>query len=134
MTIHSATFRVSFGDCDPAGLVFYPNFFAWLDATFHGFLADKAGGHGTLCKTLGAKGIGLVSAQSDFHVPVTDGDDLSIALSEIDWDRRRFTLRYEGQVRERTVFKGCETRALFVIEDGRIRAGDLSDLRNILEN
>lgn len=133
MSVHSVTYRVSFGDCDPAGLVFYPNFFGWLDATFHSFLAATAGGHGALCKSLGAKGIGLVSARSDFHVPVTDGNDLTVMLQSIDWDARRFTLNYTGEVREKTVFKGCETRAMFVVRDGRIRAGDLADLQGILK-
>ena len=24
--------RIEFGDCDPAGIVFYPNFQRWIDA------------------------------------------------------------------------------------------------------
>ena len=102
MTIYSAAYRVSFGDCDPAGLVFYPNFFAWLDDTFHGFLKAQAGGHHALCTALEAKGIGLVSAESDFRVPVTDGDELTISLDSIAWDARRFTLHYTGLVGDRT--------------------------------
>ena len=26
------TVRVEFGDCDPAGIVWFPNFFRWIDA------------------------------------------------------------------------------------------------------
>ncbi|BEU28074.1 hypothetical protein PBP221_82140 (plasmid) [Paraburkholderia sp. 22B1P] len=31
------TFRidVQFGDCDPAGIVFFPNYLRWVDAAFH---------------------------------------------------------------------------------------------------
>ena len=37
---HVAHFTVEFGDCDPAGIVFYPNFFRWMDAaSLHYFRA-----------------------------------------------------------------------------------------------
>ena len=41
---HSLSVGVSFGDCDPAGIVFYPNFFRWFDRCFHHFLAARAWG------------------------------------------------------------------------------------------
>ena len=28
---------VQFGDCDPAGIVFFPNFSRWMDAASHHF-------------------------------------------------------------------------------------------------
>lgn len=28
---------VMFGDCDPAGIVFFPNFLKWMDASSHNF-------------------------------------------------------------------------------------------------
>lgn len=31
-------FDITFGDCDPAGIVFYPNAFRWMDAGFHTLL------------------------------------------------------------------------------------------------
>ncbi|MFL6695326.1 MAG: acyl-CoA thioesterase, partial [Ramlibacter sp.] len=32
--------RVEFGDCDPAGIVWFPNFFRWIDAASrHFFIA-----------------------------------------------------------------------------------------------
>lgn len=132
MSVFSATYRVSFGDCDPAGIVFYPNLFAWLDRTFHSFLAENAGGHAALCAQLDAKGIGLTDAACSFRAPVTEGDALTIAITAISWDSRTFTLAYEGLVDGKPHFKGSETRALFIQSDGRLKAGDLSGLRSIL--
>ena len=34
--------RVEFGHCDPAGIVWYPNFYEWFDAASHR-LAERAG-------------------------------------------------------------------------------------------
>ncbi|MEL6233050.1 MAG: acyl-CoA thioesterase [Pseudomonadota bacterium] len=132
MSVFAATYRVSFGDCDPAGIVFYPNLFAWLDRTFHSFLAVKAGGHAAICAQLNAKGIGLTDAACSFRAPVTEGDALTIAITEISWESRTFTLAYDGQVGGKTHFQGSETRALFVQREGRLRAGDISALRTLL--
>ena len=32
MLINLRTVRVQWGDCDPAGIVFYPRYFEWFDA------------------------------------------------------------------------------------------------------
>lgn len=36
------TARVEFGDCDPAGIVWFPNFFRWIDAASRHFLPNAA--------------------------------------------------------------------------------------------
>ena len=36
---HITRFTVEFGDCDPAQIVFYPNFFRWMDAASLHFFA-----------------------------------------------------------------------------------------------
>ena len=33
------TVRVEFGDCDPAAIVWFPNFFRWIDAASRHFFA-----------------------------------------------------------------------------------------------
>ena len=34
------TVRVEFGDCDPAGIVWFPNFFRWIDVASRHFFAE----------------------------------------------------------------------------------------------
>ncbi|MFB4304549.1 acyl-CoA thioesterase [Actinomadura sp. GTD37] len=31
--VHSVTFRLSYGDCDPAGIVYYANYQRWMERT-----------------------------------------------------------------------------------------------------
>lgn len=131
--IFEAEYTVSFGDCDPAGIVFYPNIFAWLDRTFHAYLRDVAGGHAAVCEALGLKGVGLTEADCKFRVPLTDGDELTVAIQSIDWGERGFHVYYEGRVGERTAFKAHEGRALFVEQDGRMRAGEADALAKHLD-
>ncbi|MEM9393419.1 MAG: acyl-CoA thioesterase [Pseudomonadota bacterium] len=129
MSVFSAQYRVSFGDCDPAGIVFYPNIFAWLDRTFHLFLDKHGGGHAALCERLGARGIGLTEAQCRFRAPVPEGSDFTVEVSNISWEERVVRLTYTGRVREDVAFEGTETRAVFVFRDGRLRMGNIVDLR-----
>jgi len=122
--------QVSFGDCDPAGIVFYPNFFVWIDRCFHGLLRERLGGHAHLCRELGAQGIGLMDAAMNFRSPATEGDLLHIRLDAIDWADKSFAITYRAQVGSRVIFGATETRGVFLRrQDGRLRAGDVAGLQ-----
>lgn len=126
--IHHYPIQVSFGDCDPAGIVFYPNIFRWLDATFQDFLR-QFGGHKALCAELGATGMGLMEAHSRFRTPLQDGDALLVRITALDWGNRSLTLGYQGYVGDRLAFEATETRGLFVKRDGRLTAAPMQALR-----
>ncbi len=42
MLKYTLTIQISWGHCDPAKIVFYPNYFIWFDQSAH-LLFDKAG-------------------------------------------------------------------------------------------
>lgn len=123
--------QITFGDCDPAGIVFYPNTFRWMDAAFHNYLRPY-GGHKKLCSKLQSVGIGLVDVSAQFHNPMRDGDKLSIDISNIEWGRRTIALTYEGRVGERIAFCGKEVRCLFIRPKTDIIAANMTELRKIL--
>jgi 4-hydroxybenzoyl-CoA thioesterase len=131
MSVHSISYDVTFGDCDPAGIVFYPNIYAWLDRCFHDWL-NRAGGHAALCASLGGMGIGLREASAAFRRPMMPGDRVEIALASVEWRDRTLVLRYEGRVGDTRSFTGEEQRALFVKTDEGMRAGSLDGLRDAL--
>ncbi len=125
--------QISFGHCDPAGIVFYPNYFRWFDRCFHTFLLDRAGGHRKLCRDLGARGIGLMDVGANFPSPALDGDLMELQMTLLDWGRKTLKLGYRGLIGDRIVVEGFELRGLFVERDGRMRAGDMDALRAVLE-
>jgi len=134
MTIFSMDMQVSFGDCDPAGIVYYPNFYRWIDRCFHALLRERLGGHAGLCKALGAQGLGLMEARMVFRSPAREGDKLSLEITGIDWADKSYTLAYRAHVDDRLVFEASETRGVFVPrEDGRLRAGEVAGLRAMFE-
>ncbi|WP_323785144.1 acyl-CoA thioesterase [Thalassovita sp.] len=125
--------QISFGHCDAAGIVFYPNYFRWLDRCFHTFLLHRHGGHAALCERLGARGIGLMSADAKFLSPGHDGDLISVEMAAPNWRERSFTLPYQVRIGDRVLLKGEEVRGLFGDRDGRMTALPVTPLRDILE-
>lgn len=125
--------QISFGHCDPAGIVFYPNYFRWFDRCFHSFLLTRAGGHRSLCKRLGAVGIGLMDVSARFTSPAFDGDLMSLRMTIGDWGAKTLNLKYEGIIGDRTVVLGSELRGMFLMQDGKLRGGEMAPLRAILE-
>ena len=124
---------ISFGHCDPAGIVFYPNYFRWFDRCFHSFLHARAGGHRALCTRLGARGLGLMDVAARFPSPATEGDHMRLEMTLADWGSKTLRLGYTGFVGDRAVVEGHEIRGMFVERDGRMRAGEMAPLRAILE-
>lgn len=131
--LHTHSIPISFGDCDPAGIVYYPNHFRWFDATFHALLFRFAGGHASLCDRLGSIGLGLIDAGGSFRAPAVNGDRLDLEARIVDWSDRTFRIVYEGSIGGRLAVEGHEVRGVFVREGERLRAAPVAPLRAILE-
>lgn len=128
---HIHEVKISFGDCDPAGIVFYPNTFRWMDATFHDFLRQH-GGHAALCRQMGATGVGLVDAGAQFRSPMLDGNLLAVHMEVAEWGKRTIALSYRGMVGDRLAFEGREVRCVFKPTETGMTAGDMSELKALV--
>lgn len=126
------TVDVTFGDCDPAGIVFYPNIFRWVDAAFQKYLRP-IGGHRAVEEEFGSLGLGLADAQAQFRSTIREGDLLDVTLSVEKWSGRSVTLRYEGRVGDRLAFEAREVRCLFIRREKAIVAGEIGALRQRIE-
>ena len=70
------TIQISWGHCDPAKIVFYPNYFIWFDQSAH-HLFDKAGANmGDLMDQYGVVGLPIVDAHAEFIYPSKYGDEI----------------------------------------------------------
>lgn len=74
---------VRWGDCDPAGIVHFPNFFAWMDLSSHA-LAREMGIPREDMVAPRLLGFPLVSAQADFLAPARMDDTIEVRS----WVRR----------------------------------------------
>jgi YbgC/YbaW family acyl-CoA thioester hydrolase len=64
--------EVYWGDCDPAGIIFYPTYFRWMDAATWAFMGSV--GYGPKRMREEHLAMPLVSADCKFLAPATHGD------------------------------------------------------------
>jgi 4-hydroxybenzoyl-CoA thioesterase len=82
MLTNRKTIRVEWGDCDPAGIVYYPRYFAYFDnCTAALFEAAGLPKHKML-KAYGIVGIPMVDTRARFLAPSRFGDDVIVECSE----------------------------------------------------
>ena len=123
------TQRVEFGDCDPARIVWFPNFFRWIDAASRHFFIECGVPPWTETeKTLGVIGTPLVDTRSKFIKTATYGDTLQIHASVPEWRGKSFVQRYRVTRDDETIME-CEEVRIFAgrRDDGSIRALPVPD-------
>lgn len=104
--------QVLFGDCDPAGIVFFPNFSKWMDASsLHFFLQCGVPPWRELVKTTGIIGTPLLEIHTRFVRTATYGETLSVHTSVQEWRAKVFVQRHVIQRGDTLICEGTETRA-----------------------
>ena len=129
---HSCEIVITFGDCDPAGIVFYPNFYRFIDRTFHDWLRQW-GSHNKLAESVDGLALGLIDCGASFHHVVRDGDVLQVNLFITEWRRKTFKVEYEAYVNDVLCLTAYEVRGLFQIVEDKIKAGEISPLKAVID-
>ena len=129
---------VQFGDCDPAGIVFFPNFSRWMDAASLAFFMQcGVPPWRELVQTRGIIGTPLLEINTKFLKAATYGETLVIETSVEEWRHKAFVQHHRVTRGEDVICEGREVRA-FVIRDaaegGRLRAIPIpEDIRALCE-
>lgn len=114
---HVYRVNVQFGDCDPAGIVFFPNFNRWMDeASLAFFMACGIPPWRELVKTRGIIGTPLLEIHTRFLRPATYGEALEIHTTVEHWAVRTFRHRHVVKRGCTVLCEGTEVRA-FCIRD-----------------
>jgi len=107
---------VQFGDCDPAQIVFFPNYLKWMDASSLNFFRQcGVPSWRDLMKTTGIIGSPVLEIQTQFKSPATYGDTLHIATSVREWRNKVFIHHHEVKRGDTLICEGLETRALCTV-------------------
>jgi YbgC/YbaW family acyl-CoA thioester hydrolase len=111
-TAWTTAYEIEWGDCDDAGIVFYPHFFRWMDTSFHRFLRARGTSHRKAIEEYGLIGLPIVEAHAEFRSAVSYDDTMTVSVRIADWQPRRFRIAYEGRKPDSSlVFEGYEIRA-----------------------
>ena len=102
---------VEFGDCDPAGIVYFPNFFRWTDAASrHYFVACGVPPWRESEARDGILGTPVVDVQAKFVRPASYGDRLQIDTSIVTWRNRSFVMRHVIRRDDEVLVEATEVR------------------------
>jgi 4-hydroxybenzoyl-CoA thioesterase len=86
--------QVEWGDCDPAGIVFFPRYFAWFDACTAGLFAAAGTPKPMLIKKYGIIGIPMVDTSAKFHIPSRFGETLRVETRAVAFRRSSFDVEH----------------------------------------
>ena len=104
--------RVEFGDCDPARIVWFPNFFRWIDASSrHFFVSCGVPSWQVTEATMGILGTPLVDTQASFRKTASYGDELQIHTSVTEWREKVLIHKHVVKRGDTVLCEGTETRA-----------------------
>lgn len=106
------TRTIVWGDCDPANIVFYPNYFVWFNAAAEHHFAQAGLPKPELIKRYGVVGFPMVDTRASFHVPSTHGDVVTIETKITRFGRSSFDIEHRLLRGETLGVEGFEKRVL----------------------
>jgi len=114
MFTNRKTIHVEWGDCDPAGIVYYPRYFAYFDnCTAALFEAAGLPKHQML-RTYGIVCIPMVDTKARFLAPSSFGDDVMVESAITAWRRSSFDVQHKLFRADVLAVECTETRVLAV--------------------
>ena len=117
MLTNTRTIRIQWGDCDPAGIVFYPRYFEMFE-TCIAILFERATGM-TKYQMLRAyqfAGYPVVEARAKFSAPAKYGDDVVAETTIGECRRSSFDVHHRVFNAAKLAVEGFETR-VWVVRD-----------------
>ena len=132
----TTTVEIQFGDCDPAGIVYYPNYFRFFDNATAGLVSAALGMNkrGWLA-AYGIAGIPMVDTGAKYLKPSRFGDQVEITSEIIETGRSSFSVRHVLRNGGEPSVEAHEKRVWVKLDDaGNIRSATLpDDVRKALE-
>ncbi|MDO9411522.1 MAG: thioesterase family protein [Pseudolabrys sp.] len=123
MLTNTRNVRIEWGDCDPAGIIFFPNYFRIFDhSTAMLFEAVLGMSKFEMFKKLEFTGWPLVKTQAKFIKPTRFGDDV-IVESKISFGRSSFEIEHKLTLNGELCAECAEKRVWTVRDaDGRLKS------------
>lgn len=123
--INRRTFRIEWGQCDPAGIVFYPQFMVMFDAATGDLFARTGYSAAEMRRHYGIVGMPLVEQGARFLLPCRFDDEVTIESEAGDWGRASFTVKHRILNSGQFAVEGFEKRVWAAADPeqpGRIKA------------
>lgn len=117
MLINRRTIRVEWGDCDPAGIVYFPRYFVFFDnATVALFETATQLKKSAMTAQYGAAGIPMVDIKARFLIPSAYGDDVVIESQISEFGRSSFSVQHR-LLRDGDLAVECQEKRVWSVPD-----------------
>jgi 4-hydroxybenzoyl-CoA thioesterase len=94
MLINRKTIHIEWGDCDPAGIVYYPRYLEYFDNCTAALFEHAGLPKHELLETHGIAGIAMVNMRVKFLVPSRFGENVIIESSIPEWRNSSFDVHH----------------------------------------
>ena len=130
MLTNRRTIRIEWGDCDAAGIVYFPRYIEYFDAcTVH--LFEAAGFRKPdMLQRFGMAGYPMVELRNRFYIPSTFGDDVTVESTITEFGRSSFKVHHRLLKGDDLGVEGFETRVWTVHDPdkaGRLKSQAIPD-------
>ena len=115
--------RIEWGDCDPAGIIFYPRYFEIFDASTARLFEQALGmTKYQQLKSMDFAGYPLVRTRAKFIKPTRFGDDVTVD-TKIAFGRTSFEIEHRLSLGGETCVE-CSEKRVWVVRDaeGRLKS------------
>ena len=110
MLTNTRKISVEWGDCDPAGIVWYPRYFEWFDASTAALFAAAGVSNNVMHKSYRIVGIPMVDTRARFFIPSGFEDELTIESTVTEFRRSSFDVHHRMLKNGQLAVEGFETR------------------------
>ena len=117
---HIHTIKVAFGDTDAAGIVFYPNFYRWMDQANHELISKLVKPTSQILKE--GYGFPLLETHCEFKSALFFDDIVEVHSEVVELKNKVFKVQHTFVRAEETVAFGYEVRAWTIFQDGNLKA------------
>jgi 4-hydroxybenzoyl-CoA thioesterase len=110
MLVNRRTLRIEWGQCDPAGIAFYPQYLIIFD-TSTGWLFERTGlSPSAMRRKYGIVGMPVVEVGARFVMPCRFDDEVVVESEVGEWGKSSFTVRHRVLREGELALEGFEKR------------------------
>lgn len=118
-------FKVRFAETDAAGIVYYPNFYKWMDQATQEMIESI--GYPTRRMLEEGRGMPLMEANCRFRSPLFVGDRVKVVSEIAEIRNRAFRVAHTFYREDALIAEGYEVRAWVENDGGSLKAVPLPD-------
>jgi 4-hydroxybenzoyl-CoA thioesterase len=110
MFVNRRAVKIEWGDCDPAGIVFYPRYFAMFDASTHALFEAAGWPKPKMIREFDIVGCPMVDTRAKFLIPSSFGEEIVIESQVARFRNSSFDIEHRAFKAERLAIEAWETR------------------------